>query len=366
MTTKCRFLYLIDQLGSGGTERQLFYLLQRMNREQYKPAVTVWRFNQNDVYIPRIRALGVPLYFLPSGVNSIVKLRALRRLVTKLKPEVFHSYCFYPNFAAYWATWGKKIVTLGSVRCDFITEKKGAGFFLGRLSSLLPHWQIYNNFAAAQTVSCSKSIFKPRIVSVVPNGVDLQHFQYTPLPSKKVPFILGVGTLVPRKRWDRLITAASALKRDGFTCKIRIAGEGPLRKKLEENVRQLGLTDTVEFLGHTTDVTALLASSSFLVHTSDIEGSPNIVMEAMACGRAIVATDAGDVPALIDDGKTGFVVQRGDQQALIKKIQMLIENTCLRDQMGKAGRLKAEGYFGLEQMVSGTFAVYNSVGWRNS
>jgi hypothetical protein len=95
-----RFLYLVARLAQGGTERQLCYLLQGMDREHYRPAVAVWNVCEADRYVPQIRALGVPLYSFPNVLSAVAKLRAFRRLVRELQPQVVHSYSFYTNFAA--------------------------------------------------------------------------------------------------------------------------------------------------------------------------------------------------------------------------------------------------------------------------
>jgi glycosyltransferase involved in cell wall biosynthesis len=99
------------------------------------------------------------------------------------------------------------------------------------------------------------------------------------------------------------------------------------------------------------------------VHTSDSEGCPNVVMEAMACGRAVVATDAGDVPTLVEDGKTGFVVPRGDEATLLARLVTLMTDHDLCRRMGEAGRAKAEQQFGLDRLVSETLAAYRAMGW---
>src|SRR5262245_46537520 len=112
----CRFLYLVDQLGQGGLERQLCYLLQVMNRGRYRPAVAVWNFAESDVYVPRTRALNVPMYTFPNMPSAAAKLSAFRRLVRQLEPEVVHSYPFYTNFAAYWGVQGTRAVAVGSLR----------------------------------------------------------------------------------------------------------------------------------------------------------------------------------------------------------------------------------------------------------
>jgi glycosyltransferase involved in cell wall biosynthesis len=122
----------------------------------------------------------------------------------------------------------------------------------------------------------------------------------------------------------------------------------------------------VQFLGRRSDIPDLLKDSTFLVHTADAEGCPNVVMEAMACGRAVVSTDAGDVPLLLDDGKTGFIVRRGDDETLAARIGTLIASRDLCLRMGEAGRAKAIVEFGLDTLVLKTLDAYRFAGWKDS
>jgi glycosyltransferase involved in cell wall biosynthesis len=145
---------------------------------------------------------------------------------------------------------------------------------------------------------------------------------------------------------------------------LRIAGDGPLRSELELQAKKLDLNGRVEFLGRRQDIPRLLEESSFLVHTADAEGCPNVVLEAMAAGRAVAATDAGDIAHLVEDGNTGFVVRRGDDLALVDCIRKLLNDPELSWRMGKAGRSKAEREFGLYQLVANTLSAYRAGGWH--
>jgi glycosyltransferase involved in cell wall biosynthesis len=138
-----------------------------------------------------------------------------------------------------------------------------------------------------------------------------------------------------------------------------------LRGLLEQQAQELGITDCLEFLGYTENIQDLLANARFLVHTSDSEGCPNVVMEAMACGRAVVATDVGDVPSLIEEGKTGFVVPRGDEETFLARMVTLMTDSDMCRRMGEAGRAKAEQQFGLDRLVSETLAAYRTIGWKD-
>lgn len=362
----CRLLYLVGRLHTGGYERQLYYILQAMDRERYQPAVVVWNYGDEDVHVPRIRELGVPLYAFSGNASAAAKLRAFRRLVRKLEPEVVHSYSFYTNIAAYWAVRGTQATAVGSVRNDFPLEKKSAGLWLGRLSARWPQHQICNSYAAAEAIHRSRSPFAPRQLCVVRNGLDIGWFQRRPMPTAGPVRIVGVGYLLPAKRWDRLLVATLELKRRGFNCPIQIAGDGPLLGALEQQAHNLGVADRVTFLGHVDDIPRLVAHATFLVHTADNEGCPNAVMEAMACGRAVAATDAGDIPSLIEDGTTGFVVPRGDTAMLVERMATLMTDRGLCQRMGEAGRVKAEREFGLDRLVEETLAAYRASGWKDA
>ncbi len=362
----CRLLYLVGQLGVGGLERQLYYLLQTMDRERYKPAVVVWNYCEEDAYLQQIREFGVPVYSFSGKVSPSAKLRALRHMIRELEPELLHSYSFYTNFAGYWATRYTRVVVVGSIRNELNWSKKEEGPWLGRLSARWPRNQIYNTCSAAETTRSSHSFFIPKRFSVVHNGLDLEMFQSSPLSAHEKVYILGVGSLCLRKRWDRLLLAVVELKQMGIDCSIRIAGEGPLLGSLIQQAQELGIEKHVEFLGHSNDVPSLLADSRLLAHTSDNEGCPNAVMEAMACGRAVVAMDAGDIPYLVEDGKTGFVVGREDITKFVKRVMTLITDVKLCRRMGEAGRLKAEREFRLDRLVKETLAAYRSAGWKDN
>jgi L-malate glycosyltransferase len=361
-----RILYLIGQLHSGGSERQLYYLLRDMDLSRYEPAVAVWNFSEKDIYVPQIRRLAVPIYSFSDERSSAAKLWSLRRLVRRLQPDVLHSYSAYLNFAVHWSTRAMHTISIGSARSDFVLDWEGSSRWLARLNARWPRNQIYNSFEAAKSASFSKSKFVPGRIFVVQNGVDLDCFRMFCLPDKRGANIAGIGSLIAVKRWDRLLSAACELTRRNLEFSVQVAGDGPLRGPLEQQAGDGDLEDRVEFLGHIHDMPSFLFSATFLVHCSDAEGCPNAVMEAMACGRAVVATDVGDVALLVEDGKTGFVVRRGDDAMLVERMANLIVDRDMCRRMGEAGRAKAEREFGLDRLVSDTLAAYRVAGWKDS
>jgi len=181
-TVPVRLLYLIGNLGPGGLQRQLYYLLKTMNRARYHPGVVVWSFNEQDIYVPEFRALGVPIYAIPLNAAALYKLISFQRLVRFLKPEIIHSYCFYTNIAVKLASLGLPNGQVGSIRNDFVYEL-GVGGMLGKLNARWPRIQICNSVAASKSIKETKQIFRPTCHFVVHNGLDVESFPF----NKRLP-----------------------------------------------------------------------------------------------------------------------------------------------------------------------------------
>jgi glycosyltransferase involved in cell wall biosynthesis len=360
---QCRILYLVGQLGCGGAERQLCYLLHYMDREVYSPGVVVLNYSVDDIYVGELHAMGVPLYYFPPEISNLAKLEAIRRLAGRLKAEVIHSFSLHTNFAAYWAALATNTVAIGSVRGDFSRAKKSCGFWRACLNARWPRRQVFNSLSSADKAKRYRELFRPKHIDVVRNGLDLQRFSVRPVKWAKKNHMVGLGSMLPLKRWDRLLRIVWDLKRRGCECTVRIAGDGPQRSRLESQARELAISDSVEFIGVTRDVSRLLEDAKFLVHTSDTEGCPNAVMEAMACGRAVIAMDTGDIPALVEDQKSGFVVAQGDEEGFRDRILQLLADDDLCQRMGSVARAKAERDFGLGKLVTEMLHVYKSAGW---
>lgn len=359
---RCKILYLVGQLRDGGLERQLYYLVSSLDRAQFNPLVVVWNLNLSEKYYRKIDALNIPVYGFPLAWSRLSKLRAFRILAQLLAPRVIHSYSFHTNFAAQYAAWGTSALAVGSVRGELSRAQAEGGLLRGALNVRWPAVHIVNSATSANAVNCVAGLFAPRKVFVVRNGLDLKQFSIDDAPEER-RYIAAVGSLFPVKRWDRLLRSVQRLK--GVVkedMRVLVAGDGPLRPVLEKQAEDLGISQIVEFLGTIHDIPALLRGAKFLVHTSESEGCPNVLMEAMACGCACVAMAVGDIPYLIEDGKTGFVIEQEDETMLVDRMSRLLQDDKLSSTMGLAARVRAEQEFGLERLVSGTLDVYRVAG----
>ncbi|HBH81734.1 MAG TPA: hypothetical protein DDY39_18060, partial [Nitrospira sp.] len=203
-------------------------------------------------------------------------------------------------------------------------------------------------------------------VVTVRTALDLNQFKCVREVSERRGYVAAIGSLVSVKRWDRLLRVARSLKTVlGEDIRFQIAGDGPLRAALHKLADDLGVSKIVEFRGAIHDIPAFLSGAKFLVHTSQSEGCPNVVMEAMACGLPVVAMETGEIPYLVEDGKTGFVVRQEDEATFVKYVSLLLSNDGLCLKMGEAAKEKAKREFTLDRLVSETLAAYRVAGWRD-
>ena len=358
-----RLLYVVGQLASGGAERQLHYFLRELDRTRYRPAVVVWNYRRSDYYVRHLERLGVPIWGFRPTLSSVRKLQLLRALVVRRHVEVVHSYSFFTNVAAVFATAMRPVICVSSVRSDFDVEIAQSGPLPSLIGIRWADAVIFNSRNALQNAERRAPPFQPRRSFVVRNGLDLDACAASAEAEHEPPLLLGVGTLKAVKRWDRAIRLAGMLRRQGYRFRLRIAGDGPLREQLEQQVASEELGDVVELCGFVPDISAEMRRCTLLVHFADTEGCPNVVMEAMASGKPVVAMDAGDVRYLLEDGETGFVVPVGDLEAMLDRVTTLLDRPVLRAQMGTAARRSAERQFALDRLLNETLRVYGAVGW---
>lgn len=179
-------------------------------------------------------------------------------------------------------------------------------------------------------------------IHVIPGGIDGERFR----PGDATPDtdLVFVGRLAPIKRVDLFLGALALSIRQLPELRARIVGDGALRPVLERQSTELGLLERVRFEGRQADVAPYLAGARALVLTSDSEGLPLSVMEAMTCGVPAVASAVGDLPDLIVNGRNGFLVEERSPEAFAARIVELLANEPLRRRFGEAARVSATRY----------------------
>ncbi|MBM2821281.1 MAG: hypothetical protein HW413_27 [Thermoleophilia bacterium] len=192
---------------------------------------------------------------------------------------------------------------------------------------------------------------------LIPHGVDLQRFSSLPPPPGSLR-LLAVGRLVAKKGFDVLIEAASLLR---VPFSLRIVGDGPERDRLTAAVTRAGLGDRAQLVGPLThaELPAEYAAAHVVVVPSvedeegDRDGLPNVVLEALASARVVVASDIAAIGSAVHDGGTGLLVPPGDPAALSQAIATLAADPARRERLGRAGRQLAEARFELDRCAAG-------------
>lgn len=184
------------------------------------------------------------------------------------------------------------------------------------------------------------------------DGVDLEHFSQTPLPTE--PAFCFVGRLLPAKGARMFLDAAIRLHDAGSGMRFIVAGETDRHRGAitEEEVRDLHGRGIIEYRGFVEGLTSLVSECRALVLPSHHEGRPRAAIEALACGRPVVVSDAAGCSDLITDGKEGCVVPVGDVDALCDAMSALAEDHALAEKMSMSARSLAEGRYGVEQACS--------------
>ena len=172
---------------------------------------------------------------------------------------------------------------------------------------------------------------------IIPNSVDISQLGVGCVDSEKRKSIVGVGRLTGQKRFDLLIKAFAKVHNLHKDYQLTIYGEGELRSELEEMICRLKLDDYVFLPGYINNVAEKLASASIFVLSSDFEGMPNALIEAMALGLPCIATDCpvNGPRSLIEDGVNGILINTGDEDLLVKAILCLIEDKYLAEKIGE-------------------------------
>jgi glycosyltransferase involved in cell wall biosynthesis len=201
-------------------------------------------------------------------------------------------------------------------------------------------------------------------IDVVPNGVDCSVYHPAAVRSDPSESVVGifVGRLLPNKGPQYLLEALQRLPAE-LDYRLRIAGEGPMQAELERSAADHGLSDRVEFLGLRFDIPDLMRDADFFVRPSTLEGMPLTVLEAMASGIPVIATNVAGTGEAVVDGETGILVEPGDIEALTGAPETMIRNGQTRREMGAAGRRRAKESYSWDRVSERSLEVLDAA-WR--
>jgi glycosyltransferase involved in cell wall biosynthesis len=364
---RLRILLVVDSYypGTGGAERQARLLSSAFARVGHKVRVVAPRIDPADPVRETLDGVPVERIVYPRiamlGALILCARFAWKLLRERRQYDAIHVH-MAENLAAVAGLLRPLLCASLTVKISGASEFEGGILDPARrrrpLNALLNRW--IRRSDNIQCISCFtyqrllEAGYPQERLRMIPNGVDLP--RYTPKTPgehavRSAARVVYAGRLQPVKGVRVLIEAWSVLAA-AHSARLAIAGDGDLREELEARSAQLGLGKRIEFRGDIDDVPALLRDADIYVQPSFQEGMPNSVLEAMAAGLPIVATQVSGNVDLVTDGDNGLLVPPGDAAALAAAIGRLLEDPALARRMGERSRMRVEREFGLPSVMA--------------
>lgn len=355
-----RVLLVDNDLSLAGAEVQLMHLAKHLRRRgddvMLMTILPIFQFEDDPevatlplVHVGTARFLRTPMAFARAW-------RTMRRF----DPDIAVSFVYHANVMTRIVGLLARVpVIVSSIRNERFGPPRRDRII--RLTDRLATLTTTNSARAAARLVRDDVVPAERL-RVIPNGIDVETFAADPDDRRRLRAELSLGEgdfawlaagrLTEQKDLPTLLRAFVPHHRRFVRSRLLIAGKGELRAELEALARDLQVDEAVTFLGERSDVPRLMAAADAFVLSSAWEGLPNVVMEAMAAGRPVVATDVGGVSELLEDGETGAIVPPGRAQELARAMDALVEMPEERRVgMGRAGRRVLQERFALDRVM---------------
>jgi len=374
---KYRVLHILANLGAGGAERMAVHIVRGINRHRFEPAVVAYSGRVGSDLEQQLDDDGLKTWFLDKGPGFGWRTyHRLHRVFKEFRPDIVHTHVHVMRYAFPALVYFKPRLMVHTVNNIAECEIEPRARWLQRLA----YRQGVIPVAVAREVAVSlERLYGIGGCRVVWNCIptDLYASPQTTRAAwrAKQGFLEGdilflcVARFAPQKNHGLLINAFAKGPASDPKAHLVLAGEGTLRAELQERVNQLGLTSRVHFLGLRTDIPDVLGAADVFVLSSDYEGNPLAVIEAMAAGLPIASTAVGGVPELLEDGNEGFIVQPGRADQLSEAMTALLKDGHLRHVMGAAAATRAKEKFDVSAMIRAYEELYNEIathshGWN--
>ena len=372
VATRPDALFLLNNLGIGGSERKIVRLANRLKDEGLH--VSLACLNGPFTIEGGIRR-DVPLAKLHrKGKFSLSALWRLREIIVRERPSTVLAVnlyqALYLALACVLLPYRPRTVALVNT-----STFRGHRLWKRIYQSVLTRFDLTVHGSEAQRVFWFKKDCEAWLRSIVVyNGVDSDHFEVTgsfeaakrlraSLGLKPGSLLIGtVGMCRPEKNQEVLLTTLRRLRVGGVDAHVVIAGDGPLREHLARRAAELEIADRVHFPGAVEDVRPVLAALDiFVLPSIAVESFSNAALEAMSMGRPVILSNIGGAREMIDDGVEGYVVSPTELPARLPAIvAALCADRRKREQMGRAARARAISCFSVPAMVAGYRAILNS------
>lgn len=366
MQKKIKVLMFIDALVSGGKERRMVELLKGIGeRGDIQCEVAVM---QEEIHYKEIFDLGIPVHYLirKTKKDPLILIN-LYRLCKKIKPDVIH---VWDSMTAIYAAPITKLLGIKFINAMITDAPSKLGSDLknrSKISALFADIMLANSNAGLKAYQITAK--KGRYIHNGFSANRVKKLENVELIKKRFELncekIIGmVGAIQERKDYKTFIEAAIIILEEKTNICFLIVGDGPLRKSMEDLIPQKHKSRII-FLGKQNNVESFINIFNIGVLTTNQpkfgEGISNAILEYMALGKPVIATNGGGTPEIVENGVTGYLVQESSAEDLKEKILILLNNESLSLSMGEAGKKKVLTEFSLEKMVNKTLELYKEI-----
>ena len=352
-----RVLFLLTSMPVGGAETLLVNLVRRLDRRRFAPEIVCLK---EPGPLGEMLAAEMPVH--SDLLACKYDLRILPRLMKLMRhPQADAVVTVGAGDKMFWGRIAAHLAGVPVVASALHSTGWPDG--VGRLNRLLTGWtDAFIGVADAHAEHLVQNErFPAEKVNTIYNGVDCDRF--APQDASAIRRELGIAAdapvvgilaaLRPEKNHELFLAGAKEIRAAIPAAQFIVVGDGPKRQELEQLAADLGIADAVRFVGSRSDVPALLAACDVVALTSHNEASPVSILEALACGVPVVASNVGSVRETVVDGETGRLFPAGDLAAFVTSTVGLLNSPADRERMGAEGRRRVEARRSLDAMVRG-------------
>jgi glycosyltransferase involved in cell wall biosynthesis len=353
-----RIVHVAKVAGISGSENHLLLLLPALRARGHDVGLVMLHEEEPgaEELARRLEEEGVPVERLRmrAPVDPFVFGRLVRH-VRRVRPDVLHTHLVHADFHGLPAGRLARVPLVVSTKHGFNPFRSRRAFAAAdRAVARLADVHVAISAGLARYLATNEG-FDESVFEVVHYGIEPG--PAPPAPPGE-PRLAIVARLIPIKGHEVLLEALAQVRAEIPDVTLEVAGDGPLEPELRAAVARLELGESVTFLGHVAPPTPVYAHAEIVVVPSFGEGFGMVALEAMERGRAVVASDVGGLPEIVDAGETGLVVPSGDAAALARAIVELARDRARTAAFGAAGRNRALAAFSQERCTERIEALY--------
>ena len=357
-----------DSFMLGGTERQFTRLAASLDRERFE--VHIGCLHRSGPLALELESIGLELTEFPLtsfyDANTLRQFVRLVRFFRERRIQVLHAFDFYTDVFTVPAARAAGVAVILASRRELMNLRTPWQRRAVKIACKMSTGVVVNSLATAKD-AIDAGLAGNEALFTLPNCIDLDRFKRV-ADTVAIRAKLGIapdapvaGTLCvlrPEKDLETFLRACQMVRESFPSARFAIIGEGPERRRLEELADDLAIADAVLFLGARNDIPELLATMDVFVLTSRTESFPNAILEAMAAGRAVVATNVGGVPEVVWDGESGLLAPAGDASEIASRIVQLLGDPARRQAMGNSGLERVKTEYAVETVSARLQALY--------